>query len=87
MGSEKLSISLDADLLALVRAFAAERGMSISTWLAKAAEAQIRQMHLRVALDAAQREFGKLDDDEIDRLIAEARKTSIVVHGGQGATA
>lgn len=85
MSSEKLSISLDTDLLALVRAAAAERGMSLSTWLAKAAEAQVRQMLLRQALDADAEEFGKLDDDEVERLVTEARRTSIVVRGHQGA--
>jgi hypothetical protein len=83
MSSEKLSISLDADLIAIVRAAAAQRGMSISTWLAEAAEAQVRQIYLQIAIDADDAEFGPMSDEEVDRIIAEARKSTIVVNGNQ----
>lgn len=85
MGAEKLSISLESELAATVRAAASEGGVSVSTWLADAAQAQIRQRRLREALDALASEEGELDATEIDRLIGHARQTSRVVSGAQGA--
>jgi hypothetical protein len=76
VSAEKLSISLDADLAATVRAAAAEEGVSVSTWLARAAEAKARQRHLREALDEFATEHGALTDADIDRLITEARAAS-----------
>lgn len=84
MAVEKLSISLDADLAASVRASASEQGVSVSTWLADAALAQVRQRKLREALDHLTSEEGELDPAEIDRLIANARRTSRVVIGTEG---
>lgn len=85
MGAEKLSISLDSDLAAAVRAAASEQGVSVSTWLADAAQAQVRQRRLREALDVLASEEGELDPAEIDRLIAAARGTSRVIIGPEGA--
>jgi hypothetical protein len=76
VSAEKLSISLDAGLAATVRAAAAEEGVSVSTWLARAAEAKARQRHLREALDDFAAEHGALTDADIDRLIGEARAAS-----------
>ena len=84
MAAEKLSISLDAALAASVRAAASEQGVSISTWLADAALAQVRQRQLREALDELATEEGELDPAEIDELIANARQTSRVVIGTEG---
>lgn len=75
---EKLSISLDADLAGEVRSGAADDGVSISTWLAEAALAKARQRRLRAALDADVAELGELSEDEIDRLIADARSGSLM---------
>ncbi|MEJ7715451.1 MAG: hypothetical protein WKF40_07000 [Thermoleophilaceae bacterium] len=85
MSAEKLSISLESDLVASVRAAASEQGVSVSTWLADAAQALIRQRRLREALDTLASEEGELDPTEIDRLIAGARRTSRVVSGAEGA--
>lgn len=85
MGAEKLSISLDSDLAASVRAAASEQGVSVSTWLADAAQAQVRQRRLREALAVLASEQGELDPVEIDRLITDARRTSRVVIGTKGA--
>ena len=85
MSAEKLSISLESDLAASVRAAASEQGVSVSTWLADAAQAQIRQRRLREALDALAEEEGELDPAEIDGLIARARRSSRVVSGTPGA--
>ena len=76
MTAEKLSISLDPRLAATVRAAAAEEGVSVSTWLARAAEAKARQRHLREALDSFAAEHGTLSEAEIDRLITAARAGS-----------
>lgn len=85
MGAEKLSISLESELAASVRAAASEQRVSVSTWLADAAQAQIRQRRLREALDAFASEEGELDPAEIDDLIARARRTSQMVIGTEGA--
>ncbi|MGH3908446.1 MAG: hypothetical protein ACRDTE_30305 [Pseudonocardiaceae bacterium] len=85
MSAEKLSISLESDLAASVRAAASEQGVSVSTWLADAAQAQIRQRRLREALDALAEEEGELDPAEIDGLIVGARRSSWVVSGTPGA--
>ncbi|MGQ0775656.1 MAG: hypothetical protein ACT4NY_14765 [Pseudonocardiales bacterium] len=85
MGAEKLSISLESELAASVRGAASEQGVSVSTWLADAAQAQIRQRRLREALDALASEEGELDPTEIDGLIANARRTSRVIIGAEGA--
>lgn len=73
MASEKLSVSFDPALAATIRAAAAEEGVSVSRWLAGAADAKARRRHLREALDAFAAEHGALTEDEIDRLIREAR--------------
>jgi len=85
MSAEKLSISLDSELAARVRAAANEQGVSVSTWLADAAEAQVRQRLLREALDTLAAEIGELTEDEVDRLIAESRRNSKLITGHQGA--
>lgn len=83
MSAEKLSISLDAELAASVRSAAAERGMSVSTWLADAAEAQVRQVRLGEALRTLAAEIGDLDDNEAARLVAAAHRNSIIVSGAE----
>ncbi|MGH3802709.1 MAG: hypothetical protein ACRDTD_21810 [Pseudonocardiaceae bacterium] len=81
MAVEKLSISLDSDLAAAVRAAAAEQGVSVSNWLGAAADAQVRQRKLREALDALAAELGPLHPTEADRLVAAARRSSKLVAG------
>ncbi|MDQ3152474.1 MAG: hypothetical protein M3R63_12390 [Actinomycetota bacterium] len=80
MAAEKLSISLDSDLAAGVRALAAQQGMTVSAWLAEAAAARVRNIRLREALDAWEAEFGRLSEEEEERLVAEARSRSIHVN-------
>lgn len=82
MTSEKLSVSFDANLAATVRAAAAKEGVSVSWWLAHAAEDSARRRHLREALDAFATEHGALTDADIDRIIADARRGSTVVGPG-----
>jgi len=78
MGAEKLSISLDSELTEAVRAAAADDDVSVSTWLSRAAEARIRQWHLRNAVEAASAEHGSLSDTEIRELVDTARQRSLV---------
>jgi hypothetical protein len=61
------------------RTDAAEEGVSVSMWLAGAAEAKARRRRFREALDSLAAEHGALSDVDIDRLIGEARGGSIVV--------
>jgi hypothetical protein len=82
MGVEKLSISLDSDLVEAVRAAAAGGGTSVSQWLAEAAAARVRQQHLREALDAVAAEDGGFGPTEVDDLVAQARRGSRIVAGG-----
>ena len=83
MAAEKLSVPSPPGLAAAIRAAAAEEGVSISMWLAGAAEAKARRRHLRDALDDFAAEHGGLTDPDIDRLIGDARAVSAVV--GRGA--
>jgi len=84
VAAEKFSVSFDPGLAATVRAAAAEEGVSVSMWLSGAAEAKARRRHLREALDVFAAEHGELTDDDIDRIIDDARAQSTVV--GHGAT-
>lgn len=83
MAAQKFSVSFDPRLAATVRAAAADDGVSVSMWLAGAAESKARRRHLREALDAFAAEHGPLSDDDIDRIVADARAGSTV--GGRGA--
>ena len=82
---KKLSVSFDAGLADAIRAAAAEEGVSMSTWLASAAAAKARRRYLRAALDELAKDEGVLSDDDIDRLIAEARQRSFVTKPHRGA--
>jgi hypothetical protein len=79
MSVEKLSISLDPELADLIRKAAATDGVSVSTWLAGAAQSRARRSHLRDALDDFASEHGGLSDAEIHRIVSEARTQSTVV--------
>ncbi len=83
MAVEKLSVSFNPGLVATIRAATTEEGVSVSMWLAGAAEAKARRRHLREALDSFAAEQGALTDADVDRLIGESRAGSIVV--GRGA--
>ncbi|MBX3192911.1 MAG: hypothetical protein KF819_38355 [Labilithrix sp.] len=76
MSVEKFSVSFEGGLAAMVRKAAAEEKLSVSSWLAEAAEAKARQRHLRHALDAFAAEHGALRDAEIEELVRSARASS-----------
>jgi transposase len=78
VSTRKLSISLDSGLAATVREAAAEEGVSVSTWIADAVTAKARQRALREALDAFARKHGALTEEEVDEIIASARREARV---------
>lgn len=78
MPAEKLSISLEEELATAIRSAAAAEGVSVSSWIASAAEQRARREHLRAALESFDDEFGALRPGEADRLIAAARSSSSV---------
>jgi len=82
VSTEKLSVSFDPGLAATIRTAAAEEGVSVSMWLAGAAEVKARRRHLREALDSFAAEHGNLTDVDIDRLIREARTATTAVRQG-----
>jgi urease accessory protein UreF len=84
MSAEKLSISLDSDLVAAVRAAASEQGVSVSTWLAGAAESRVQQRRLGEALAALAADIGDLDAQEVDELIIQAHRNSKVITAVKG---
>ena len=63
---ERLSISVDEDLALAVRASARRQGGSVSAWMASAAEQQIRNESLGLALEAWQAEHGAFTEEELD---------------------
>lgn len=76
-------MSFDEELASVVREAAAEEGLSVSSWLANAAQASIRNRLLRVALDEMALEDGPMSPEEAARLIEEAHRTSIVTGRGR----
>ncbi len=85
MGREELSIHLDGEMLEAVHVAAAAAGASVPAWVAETVEERIRRQHLRQALDAVRTEIGPMDDGEIARLVAEARRGSRPVGPAGGA--
>ncbi len=78
MAVDKLSISLDRDLAAAIRQAAESEGVGISSWLADAAAAKVRQSRLAEALRADAPEVEAMSDDELDALVTAARRHSRV---------
>jgi hypothetical protein len=70
MSVDRLSVTLEAELGAAVRDAAARAGMSVSAWLASAAEAHLRHQRLGVALDAWEADAGALSDEDLDAAAA-----------------
>ena len=65
MGVEKLSISFDLALGEAVRGSASSAGQSVSTWLAEAARARLRQEALGDAVSAWEKRYGRLTEEEV----------------------
>ena len=78
MAAEKLSISLDAELASMVRKAAGEEMLSVSEWLADAAAAKVRHRYLEEALESFAAQHGALSEAEVDTIVRDARRTSVV---------
>ncbi|MHB8466976.1 MAG: hypothetical protein ACYDH6_12940 [Acidimicrobiales bacterium] len=65
MGVEKMSVSFDLELGEQIKTSATRQGESVSAWLAAAARDRLRNQALGEAVDAWQKEFGRLTDAEM----------------------
>lgn len=74
----KLSVSVEEELAEVVRAAAADEGVTISAWFADAASHRIRNRLLGEALEVALDESEGLDQDTLQALAAQARSASTV---------
>lgn len=70
MNVDRITISMDAELARAVREVAERDGLSVSRWLAEAAEDRVRNYLLGVALDAWEAEDGPLTDEELAKAAA-----------------
>ena len=61
---EKISISVDSDLLDVAREAAADEGVSLSAWLTAAARDRAKILGLRRLVEEYQAEFGPFSDEE-----------------------
>lgn len=64
MPARKYSASMDTDLLADVETFAAEDGVTVSAWIAKAVEDRVALLGLRRLIDDWQAEHGEFTEEE-----------------------
>ena len=77
---DKLSISLDGSLAQIVRDAAAEENITVSAWLANAAQDRIRNRLLGLALQHDNPEITSLPTDELIQLVAAARSRQTTDH-------
>jgi Arc/MetJ-type ribon-helix-helix transcriptional regulator len=85
-GKQRLSVSVDADVLALVeRSVRQGSAASLSAWVNAALRQKLEHDARLDALSAALREFeaeyGKLTDEEIAAAGREAKRRAVVVRG------
>lgn len=79
MAAEKYSASMDDELLGQARRAAEREGVSLSSWLARAAAHQIRLRALEETVEEWEAEHGAITAEELDaveRKIASARRTT-----------
>lgn len=67
---DRITVTMDAELGAAVRAAAVRAGTSVSGWLAAAAAHQLRNELLGSALDEWEAEFGTFTEEELDAAAA-----------------
>lgn len=65
MSVDRITLTVNGDLGADVRAAAEAQGVSVSAWLAGAARARLRQDYLRAALDEWTAEEGPPDETTV----------------------
>jgi len=78
MAVTKLSVSIEEDLAQVVRAAAADEGVSVSAWLTDAASDRIRNRLLGEAITAALDECPDLDEGTLQAIAQQARADAIV---------
>ena len=64
VATKKVSVTLNAEVLAKAREVARFRGMSLSAWLSEAAERTARIDEGRRDMEEYQKEFGAFTDEE-----------------------
>ncbi|MBT9561026.1 MAG: hypothetical protein IV100_33690 [Myxococcales bacterium] len=62
---ERLSLSLSDDLAARIRAAANDDGETLSSWLARAAEARLLLRHAAAAIAHWEREHGEITEADV----------------------
>jgi predicted transcriptional regulator len=67
MAVDRLSVTVPSELGAALRKLAARRGETVSTLVTDAIAHQVRLAALDVALAEAERRFGKVPGDELER--------------------
>lgn len=85
MAIDKLSISLDESLAQIVRDAAAEENITVSAWLANAAQDRIRNRLLGLALEIDNPEIVALSTEELMQIVSVARSQAIVTNPHRGA--
>jgi predicted transcriptional regulator len=73
---QKLSISMPPDLAERVRDVVSADGMTLSAFMAQAAEDALRRRAMRIAVDEYQREHGWFTPEEI--AVADAQEPVVV---------
>jgi len=76
MAVDRLSVTVPSELGAALRALAAARGATVSTVVADAIAHQVRLAALDLALDDADRRFGRIDDARVTAAEAELVKAA-----------
>ena len=67
MGVRKVTISLDPELYAAVKADTERKGMTVSSWLSDAAAEKLRQQAWDEYMATYQAEHGEFTDEELGR--------------------
>jgi LmbE family N-acetylglucosaminyl deacetylase len=67
MSADRITMTMDEELGAAVRAAARRSGMSVSAWLTEAAAARLRNELLGGFLDQWQEEHGAFTEEELAR--------------------
>jgi hypothetical protein len=67
VGVRKVTISLDPELYAAVKADAGRKGTSVSSWVSAAAAEKLRQQAWDEYMVAYEAEFGEISQADVDR--------------------
>ena len=76
---KRFTVKLDKRLIAAVREAAEAEGLTLSDFMADAADARVRNWKLRVLIG----ELDPFDEDEADRILAESKRRFFWTSGGR----